>query len=357
MKVLHVITTLNSGGAEKMLVDIVNEMKIQGISCEVAVLTKTQNFFGKQFEKLNIPVYYGPTSKVYSIKNIFWLKNIITKQNYNYIHTHLFASQLFMPIALKLANNKAQLITTEHSTHNKRRETKVFYWLDYWLYLQYDKIIAITKDTKKNLNSYLPSTLKKTVVIENGIDVLQYSESTAIDKYELSPEIAENDKLILMVAAMRDQKDHETLIRASKLLPSNYRVIFVGDGERMEEVKQYALEYGSNTILFLGRQTDVPAIMKASDVFVLSSKWEGFGLVAVEAAATGLPVVASDVKGLSEVVNTIGGQVFEPFNEEELAKKIIEAIHQKKDDYNVSSYAIQTTVQKYINLYKESLKE
>ena len=131
----------------------------------------------------------------------------------------------------------------------------------------------------------------------------------------MSEEIGEGEKIVLMVAAMREQKDHETLIRASKLLPQEYRIIFVGEGERMEEVQNYARENGSASILFLGRRADVPSIMKASDVFVLSSKWEGFGLVVVEAAATGLPVVASDVDGLNGVVKTIGGQVIEQFNE------------------------------------------
>ncbi|MGG2109357.1 glycosyltransferase [Lysinibacillus pakistanensis] len=353
MKVLHVITTLNSGGAEKMLVDIVKEMQIQGITCEVAVLTKAHNFFGQEIEKLKIPVYYGPTLKVYAFQNIFFLKNVIKTHNYDCIHTHLFASQLFTPIALKMVGKHTSLITTEHSTHNKRRDNKKLYWLDYWLYRQYDKVIAITTDTKENLKSYLPSIGYKTEVIENGIDVFQYLESPSLDRCEISPKISENEKLILMVAAMREQKDHETLIRASKLLPLNYRIVFVGDGERLEEVKRYAKEYGRDTILFLGKRMDVPSIMKASDVFVLSSKWEGFGLVVVEAAATGLPVVASDVDGLNGVVKTLGGQVFEPFNEHDLAEKIIATIESKKVKLDVSKYTIQETVKKYLALYKE----
>ena len=169
--ILHVITTLNSGGAEKMLVDLVREMQNQGVECEVAVLTPLHNFFGQKIEKLGIPVYYGPTEKVYSVKNILFLKRIIENNKYDCIHTHLFASQLFMPLALKLARKYIPLITTEHSTHNKRRDSKKFYWLDNWLYLQYDKIIAITVDTQENLRSYLPNTGSKIVVIENGIDI------------------------------------------------------------------------------------------------------------------------------------------------------------------------------------------
>lgn len=356
MKVLHVISTLGSGGAEKMLLDIVREMQKQNVNCEVAILTKSQNFFGQELEKFNIPNYYGPTKKVYSFKNIRFLKKILKENNYDCIHTHLFAPQLFIPIALRLANKSIPLITTEHSTHNKRRERKIFYLLDTWMYNKYSRIIAITVDTKNNLNTYLPSTKNKIEIIENGIEVAQYQNASPLKRERIAEDLKMDEKIILMVAAMREQKDHETLIRASKILPDNYRVVFVGDGDRMDEIKKYAMKYGRNSILFLGRRTDVPSIMKTSDVFVLSSKWEGFGLVVVEAAAAGLPVVASDVGGLSEVVKIVGGQVFEPFSEHDLAKKIIEAIEFKKEDYNVSKYTIQTTVKKYIKLYKESLK-
>lgn len=357
MKILHVITTLNSGGAEKMLLDIVKEMQKQAIHCEVAVLTASENFFGEDFAKLHIPIYYGPTHKVYSINNILFLKRLIQKNKYDCIHTHLFASQLFMPIAMKLARKDYPLITTEHSTHNKRRDSKKFYCLDSWLYHQYEKIIAITVDTKENLRSYLPSVGSKIEVIENGIDINQYAEALPIERAQLCERLGEDEKIVLMVAAMREQKDHETLIRASKLLPKEYKIIFVGEGERREEVQNYAREHGRASILFLGRRADVPSIMKASDVFVLSSKWEGFGLVVVEAAATGLPVVASDVEGLNSVVNTIGGQVFEPYNERMLAEKIVASLESEKVELDVSEYTIQKTVSKYLDLYKEILKE
>lgn len=357
MRVLHIVPTLGSGGAEKMLVDIVREMQKQDVECEIAIFTKSHDFFGHEIEKLNIPRYYGSCPKIYSLKNIRFIKKIIELGNFDYIHTHLFAPQLFTPIALKIANKSVPLITTEHNTYNRRREKKVFYLLDFWMYKQYEKIIAITTETKQNLSSYLPNTINKTKVIENGIDISQYVNAEPLERKQIAEDLQADEKIILMVAAMREQKDHETLIRASKLLPYNYRVIFVGDGERMDDVKKYAVDHGNNSILFLGRRTDVPTIMKTSDAFVLSSKWEGFGLVVVEAAAAGLPVVASNVEGLNGVVKTIGGQVFEPFNEHDLANKIIKAVENKKESYDVSKYSIETTVKEYLKLYQESLKD
>lgn len=358
MKILHIIPTLSSGGAEKMLVDIVREMQKQKIQCEVIVLTKNDNFFGEQLEALNVPVYYGPSNKVYSVSNIQFIRSILLQNKFDCIHTHLFAPQLFTPLAMFLSTCNVSLITTEHNTHNKRRDSKMFYLLDRWMYNQYDAIIAISDGTKNQLNEYLPNTMSKTVVIENGIQVEHYKNMKPLPFDKIDRSLKVNEKIILMVAAMREQKDHETLIRASQLLPEDYRVVFVGDGERFDEVKQYAVVNGRENIIFLGRRSDVPAIMASSDLFVLSSKWEGFGLVVVEAAATGLPIVSSNVDGLREVVYEIGGSLFEPGNEKELATKIIESISvEKKNNLNVKKYSIEKTVTSYVEVYEKLLEK
>lgn len=352
MKVLHIIPTLGSGGAEKMLIDIIKEMVKQDITCELAILTSKENFFEEELLKLNISYYYGPTKKVYDIRNIFFIKELIKNNHYDYIHTHLFSPQLFTPIAIKLAKKNIPLITTEHSTHNRRREIQLFKQVDNWIYKQYKGIVAITEETKKAINIYLPYTKEKTIVIENGINLSNYKNADPIARKKLISNYKEGDVLVLMVAGMRNQKDPETLIRASKFLPSNYKILFVGDGERMAEVQAYSKRYGSTSISFLGSRTDVASIMKAVDIFVLSSKWEGFGLVTIEAAATGLPVIASNVGGLSEVVKEIGGEVFEPYNEEELASKILNAKSILIKESKLDKYKIQNTVREYIKLYQ-----
>lgn len=357
LKVLHIIPTLSSGGAEKMLVDIVIEMKKKNIEVEVLVLSRQGDFYSKKIIEAGIPVHFGKVNKVYHFSHI-WTIIQFFKKDYDVIHTHLFAPQLFTAIARKVVRKKISLVTTEHSTHNRRREKKIFKILDNWMYQQYDQIIAISNGTKEALNKYLPHTRKKTIVIENGIRLNQYENAKPIDKYELVPNYKEGDKLILMVAAMREQKDHETVIHASKLLPSNYHILFVGDGERFDKVKKYAEEYGSPNIHFLGRRSDVPSIMKSSDIFVLSSHWEGFGLVVIEAMAAGLPIIASNVQGLSEVVGD-GGILFEKGNEIDLYEKIrtlSEDIQMRKKIISKSRkrvylYDVVTTAERYYDLY------
>ena len=359
MKILHIISNLGSGGAEKMLVDIIEEMQVQGIASEVIVFSKIDMFFEEKMDALGVPVYYGKSTSIYSLSHIKLIHKIMKQNDYDCIHTHLFPPQLYTIIAMKLVGSTRPIVTTEHSTFNRRRKNKIFFLMDRWMYQQYDKIITISRATKKNLSEYLPEINDKIVTIENGIHIAHYSATKPGSKEKLHPSLTNNDKIVLMVARMGQQKDHETLIRASEILPENYRVLFVGTGERFEEVKKYALKYGRSDIIFLGERSDVPTIMATADVFVLSSKWEGFGLVVVEAAATGLPVVASDVDGLREIVQDIGGLLFPAGNENHLASQIVKTMNLEKpyQAQTIGKYSITVTVSRYIDCYKELIQE
>ena len=125
-----------------------------------------------------------------------------------------------------------------------------------------------------------------------------------------------------MVASFRKQKNHKTLIKALSNLNSNYTLSLVGEGDNLENIKSLTKELNlEKRVHFLGFRNDIAELYRNHDIFVLSSHSEGFGLVAVEAMASGLPVIASNVDGLREVVDG-AGLLFEPKNEIELAKQI-----------------------------------
>lgn len=355
MKVLHIIPTLRVGGAEKLLIDTLEEMLRQGVECELIVLTNEQSFFRERLSRMNITVHYSSCKSVYDPRNILFIRSVVRQHEYDCIHTHLFSAQLFMAIVNAMSLKKLPLITTEHSTNNRRRENRLFYFFDSWMYKQYDQIIAITEGTRETLVRYLGKTEKKTVVIYNGLPLTDFQHAASVEQ-TWNP--IENEVIILMVAGMRAEKDHKTLIRASHLLPENYRIVFVGDGELMHETMEYAEEHGRKSIVFLGARSDVPSIMKASDIFVLSSNWEGFGLVVVEAAAAGLPIVASDIVGLREVVNDVNGLLFEQGNEFDLSEKIMQVTPEiscaTSDD--LEKYSITNMVSSYLELYNRIIQ-
>lgn len=109
--------------------------------------------------------------------------------------------------------------------------------------------------------------------------------------------------IVIMVARFFQQKDHDTLLKAMAGIDVPYKVTFVGDGPRMDRVKDLAGQLGiSDAIAFLGDRRDVPELLADSHVFVLSSLWEGFPISILEAMRAGLPVVSSDVGGVRESV-------------------------------------------------------
>lgn len=353
MHVLHIIPTLGMGGAEKLLVDSLKYYKKQGITCTVAVLTHTDNVYGESMKDQGIELVISKENSNYSAKNILFIKKIIEERKYDIVHCHLYAAQLFTPIALMLCSYRPVLVTTEHSTSNRRRKIPIFKFLDKKMYKAYDQIICISDATKQALSNYLPILGQQLIVIENGIDAEPFQTAGPIS-WENELENYQYEKIVLMVASLRKEKDPFTLIKAAQRLGSNYRVVFVGEGVLLQEAQDLVRDGNINNVSFLGKRKDVPSLMKAADVFVLSSHWEGFGLVVVEAAAAGLPIIASDVPGLREIVLSIGGQLFETQNDKALAHLIQQAEH--KQTHFDSRYIIENMVSKYIDVYKASIE-
>ena len=151
------------------------------------------------------------------------------------------------------------------------------------------------------------------------------------------------------------------------LLPDHFKLILVGEGPLRNECELLVNVLGlEERVFFLGNRNDVESILKTADLSILSSKWEGFGLVAVEGMATGKPVIASNVTGLSEVVEG-AGLLFEKGNELQLAN-IIKCLllSENLNYYNEISqkckiraqqFDINTMVSKSISLYNNLMND
>jgi len=233
--------------------------------------------------------------------------------------------------------------------------------IEKFVYSSYDKIISISQQTQNNLIKWLKSKNNdRFVVIENGIDLKKFKEAKPYLKHEINAKFDEDMKLICMVGRFVEQKDQATLIKAMKHIPSKVHLLLIGEGPSKEKnevlVKQINLE---DRVHFLGFRDDVPRILKTVDIVVLSSKWEGFGLAAVEGMAAGKPVIVSNVAGLREIVTGFG-LIFGVGNSEELANKINQLINYPlkynevagKCQQRANSYSIEKMVDEYIEQYK-----
>ncbi len=302
MKILHVITSLRTGGAEKLMVDLLPLLRDAGHEVDLLLFDGTRTQFREELEKTGVRIFdCGEGNSVYSLKNLRTLRKLAV--NYDIIHTHNSSPQFFA--ALATIGKKVRLVTTEHNTTNRRRNWPGFSIIDRWMYGRYDSIICISDKAEDNLRSFLKSKSKKITTIYNGIDTSRFRDATPSE--ELKPLIPKDGKAIVMVAAFRPQKNQDCLAKSMELLPEKFHVFFVGTGNRFEEVKSLAQSSPAwDRIHFLGRRSDIPEILKAADFVVLSSHYEGLSLSSIEGMSVGKPFIASDVDGLHEVVRDAG---------------------------------------------------
>lgn len=310
MKILQVITSLEIGGAETLVVNLIPRFCALGHTVDLCIFNGTET---PLMQRLKVE---SPQTKIYALGHgvynpLYILKLMKIMKGYDIVHTHNSSPQLFVAIANLYCHTK--LVSTEHNTSNRKRNWKWYRPIESWMYGKYNHIICISKIAEERLREYMKgewvvqsSNRYKTITtINNGIDVNAISQALPC-KNLLSKK--EERKAILMVAGFREQKDQDTILRAvNQLDKDKFEVWFAGVGERIEEVQQLSKSLGvDDRVRFLGLRTDIPNVLKAADIIVMSSHWEGLSLSNVEGMSAHKPFIASDVNGLREVTKGYG---------------------------------------------------
>lgn len=367
MKILHIINDLSSGGAEKLISDILPLMKKSGHDVEVLLLSNRNNVFVEQLIDNSINVVTLKPNKIRSIRNLYHLRKYVNSKKFDIIHAHLFPANYLTSIVSKLNfNDKTMYVLTEHNTHNRRRDLKIIRPIEKFIYNSFDKIISISKGTQFSLKKWLKNIKEeKFITINNGINIERFKHAKKYNKNELNNIFVDENIILVMTGRFTNQKDQKTIIKALKNLDDNIHLLLVGEGPLLDDhisfVKELNLE---DRVHFMGFRNDVERIVKSSDLVIVSSNWEGFGLVAVEGMAAGKPVIASEVPGLEEIVSGYG-VLFTKNDHNELSNKIKELLSNKKiiEKYSLLSlrrsneYDITSMADKYLKVYENLLKK
>lgn len=359
MKLLHVITSLGTGGAEKLLAESASLYRDQGLSIEVLLLNGNRHPLYNSLTKKNIPVHSltsGNIKKIYNPLLIF--KIIKYLKEFDIIHVHLFPTVYWVALAKKLTRSKAVLIYTEHSTSNKRIKNRLFNRIEKYIYNQYDRVVAITDEIGEIHRSRFPEIPKcKFVTIPNGINISSFGKP----EYTETTNPNGNQRTIIQVSSFRYPKDQETLIRALVHLPADVVLKLVGDGENLPKCKELVNKLGlSGRVSFLGIREDIVSLLKSSEIVVLSSHYEGLSLSCIEGMASGRPFIASDVPGLHTIV--AGAGLLFPYQDDNALALHIKKLLEDKTFYSevvercrerAQNYDIHTMADRYVALYND----
>ncbi len=326
MKVIHIITTINRGGAENHLKDLISTQVEKGYHIKVLYL-KGDGYWREEFESKGIEVI-GPNIRHYhSILFNRRLRATILRSCPDIIHAHLGPAELYTFFNL-LGMNKARLII---SKHNDKRFAPIVFGnaLMKMVARRAQKVIAISDATREYfiVKGISPSKLK---TIHYGIDSNQFTHSRQEDVQSIRRawKIGEGELLFGTLARLVPQKSLDTMLRAFQLYSSKTskpaKLVLVGRGplEKKLKLAVKALNIEKN-VIFAGFRTDVPELLNALDVFLLSSIHEGFGLVLIEAMSAGTPIIATRVSAIPEVLGEAGMMV-EPKNEEQMAEAMLQ---------------------------------
>lgn len=363
MKILHVINDLNSGGAEKLLSEILPLMKIEGHDITIVLMNGKKNApkFHSVITTFGINIIDFKTS-FYNAFIVNKLAKLMIKSRFDIVHAHLFPSQYWLAIASFFAPKKTIFIKTEHSVFNERKKYRILRPIERFIYSRFDKVIAITEKVKENLAQWLGDD-RNIVIINNGVNIFAIRKSFS----EPRPDFLKTSKFNILMVARFDffQKDQLTLIKAFSLLEDDneYHLYFAGDGPNKKNMVQLVNHYNLNKkITFLGVREDIYNLMNKVDLNILSTKHEGLSGVTLEALASGKPFLGSDVVGVNDVVPD-HRFLFPEQNPKALAEKILEIKSNKKltadmvktAQHHIQKFDISEMSNNYLELYKLTL--
>ena len=322
MKIILVITGLGVGGAERQVIDLADEFFKGGHEVTLVCLTGPV-ILRPESPSIRLVVLGMSKSPLRFFRAAIAFKKVIESFRPDIVHSHLVHANLFTRV-LRMWMKMPVLISSAHNTSEGA-------WWRYMAYRVTDRLADISTNVSAEGVSVFERKgavgKNRMILVYNGISTTKFRfDSEARQRVRASLGLNVDQKFLLAVGSLSSQKDYPNLLEAvAKLQLSmpNFIVAIAGGGPLALELKQLVIELGlyEDRVLFLGIRKDVVDLMSAADVFVLSSAWEGFGLVVAEAMAMQRLVVATDCGGVREVLADCGFLV-EPKDSDKLAEML-----------------------------------
>lgn len=358
IKLLSVIETLGSGGAERVLVNTLPELKKIGIECEVAILFDKDDL-AKELELESIKVHRMYLSNKWNIiKGVYRLNNIIKKNCYNIIHAHLFFAYFYTGL-VKILHPSINTATTFHNLGYNTYPAntlwkKIRKRIDSFIVNKLiDNKIAVSNATKNHYAYHL--NIDNVDLISNSFPLssintyLKTNRDETLKKYV---DIKKFQYFSITPGRLVKEKGHEYLIEAIQEVNENTVGLchfIVGSGPLKDKINTSIRKKKLTNIIQISclAQNELFELVKACDFVIVPSISEGFGMVIGEAMALEKPCVATEINGIVDLVeNGITGLLVPSRDSKALAEKI-ERLCLNKDLRNKLSKNAKENIKKF----------
>ena len=361
MRIMIFITGLGMGGAERQVCDLAD--MFSKLDNDILVVSLTGEIVNRPVSsKVKVISLNTKKTPLGLIISYLRARKLINSFKPDLIHSHLVHANIFSRL-LRLSTPIPKLFCTAHSSNEGGWGRMLSYRLT-------DRLCDLTTNVSQEAVDISISrkavSVGRVVAMHNGIDTGRFKFSAA-SRYKLRSElnISDDISLILAVGRLTAAKDYKNLVTAfNKLL--SYKealLIIIGTGLEEQSIRNLVNSFGlTDKVLFLGLRHDINDWMSAADIFVLSSAWEGFGLVVAEAMDCERVVVATDCGGVKEVVGNAG--ILVPIkNSEALAAGIIKGLSlsplvkqqlgRQAREHIMQNFSLDAAAEKWMELYKK----
>lgn len=356
LKVFQIIPVLNLAGAERMVTHLT--LGLNRENCEVTLISfyKTESVLNKELKKNNVRILYLDKKSGFDIFLIKKLFNLLKKEKPDIVHTHL-NSMVYVSLPCILLN-----IPIIHTVHNiASKELPSLSSKVHKLMFKHKKAtpVAISPNIQETITHFYRITDEQVPMIYNGIDL-----SKCIKKQNYTSEISR----ILHIGRFSYQKNHEMLINSFYELIKDYpklHLYLAGIGELMDDIKSLVTYFNlDDKVTFLGQVDNIYTVLNKVDLFVLPSNYEGFPMTIIEALGTGLPVIATNVGGVKDIIIDEYNGLLCGVNKNDFCDKLKQIINDQSLYIQLATHTIKSSKKfsvnhmtyEYIKLYYNILK-
>ncbi|RKT01996.1 glycosyltransferase [Chryseobacterium defluvii] len=326
ISVIFILPDLETGGAERIITTIANHLSRDRFEPKILLLRKQGGYLS--FLKNDVEIININTERIrHSLKPIL---SEIYRRKPDIVFSGFGEVNAYLSLFIKLFP-KTKFIARETnvvSKHVTRKEIKFFYSF----YNNYQKIIAQSDDMMNDLMKNFNVKSDKIIKINNPVDFDFINQKLAISQ---KPESFKyNYKNVVAIGNLSSRKGFDNLLKVfSRLKNENILLHILGDGKDREILHQMKEFLGLKKVVFHGKQENPYQFLKYADLFILSSRYEGFPNVLLEAGACGTYSLANNCPGgINEIIqNRVNGEISDIDNHEDFSQKIMSLLHQTYD--------------------------
>ena len=365
IKIAFVIDTIESptAGTEKQLLLLLKHLDRTKFKPYLCVLRSSQ-WLKEEFDLCELyDADIQSFKKLSASRNIYKLSRFFRAEGIDIVQTHFRDSSIAGILAARLARVKTIIGTRRNQGYwLTPLDKKIQKVLNRWITIY----IANSQSTKQFMLENEGVDYIRVEVVNNGFDLSLFPADPAGTRQQLrkSLDIAMHVPVVVIVANLRPVKDHGTFLKAAQIVHHHFpttRFLVVGNGPELQKLKNFSATLGiASTVVFLGARNDIPNVLTACDIGVLSSSSESFSNAVVEYMAAGLPVVTTDVGGAREAVDDgINGYIVPVGDGDKMGKRIVELLEsdrtvemsQESRRRSSERFALKSMVSKTEHLY------